>query len=101
MAVAASGFGSANRHSPLQRRFPESSRGSAPTNAEPGSETRSALAIYLRAVQRCQRRPGSGRDRAALVEGNLDLVVSVAGRYRGLGMPLEDLIQEGNPAACG
>lgn len=31
-----------------------------------------------------------------LVERNLDLAVSVAGHYRGFGIPLEDLIQEGN-----
>ncbi len=34
--------------------------------------------------------------RQRLIEGNLGLVVYKAKRYRGLGMPFEDLIQEGN-----
>jgi RNA polymerase primary sigma factor len=39
---------------------------------------------------------GDARARARLVERNLRLVVSVAKRYRGMGLPFEDLIQEGN-----
>ena len=41
-------------------------------------------------------RAGDGRARARLIEKNLRLVVSVARRYRGMGLPFEDLIQEGN-----
>ena len=39
---------------------------------------------------------GDSRARAKLIEKNLRLVVSVAKRYRGMGLPFDDLIQEGN-----
>jgi RNA polymerase primary sigma factor len=39
---------------------------------------------------------GDERARQRLIEKNLRLVVSVAKRYRGYGLPFEDLIQEGN-----
>jgi RNA polymerase primary sigma factor len=39
---------------------------------------------------------GDERARQKLIEKNLKLVVSVAKRYRGYGLPFEDLIQEGN-----
>jgi RNA polymerase primary sigma factor len=39
---------------------------------------------------------GDAKARRRLLEKNLRLVVSVAKRYRGYGVPFEDLIQEGN-----
>src|SRR5215207_11673572 len=39
---------------------------------------------------------GDGKARHKLIEKNLRLVISVATKYRGMGLPFEDLIQEGN-----
>jgi len=39
---------------------------------------------------------GDGRARQRLIECNLRLVISIAKKYRGRGVPFEDLIQEGN-----
>jgi RNA polymerase primary sigma factor len=77
--------------------------------ASPADETLELLAAYLGRIGRGRlltpeeelnlgRRAGTGdaRARARLIEKNLRLVVSVAKRYRGMGLPFEDLIQEGN-----
>src|SRR4051794_2647289 len=39
---------------------------------------------------------GDAKARQRLIEKNLRLVISVAKKYRGMGLPFEDLIQEGN-----
>ena len=47
-------------------------------------------------VRRCQEIAAGDEARSTLTESNLRLVVSVARKYMGRGLPLLDLIQEGN-----
>ncbi len=76
---------------------------------EAAPETPELLAGYLARISRgdllthweevdlgTRARAGEGRARQRLIEKNLRLVVSVAKKYRGYGLPFEDLIQEGN-----
>ncbi len=77
--------------------------------AERESETPELLAKYLAHIGQGElltheeeidlskrAKQGDTRARKRLIEKNLRLVVSVAKRYRGYGLPFEDLIQEGN-----
>jgi RNA polymerase primary sigma factor len=95
---------------------PERDDAMRPPRSPVASESRTAgqapelLAGYLRRIGRRGRlltpeeeldlgrrvREGDARARSLLIERNLRLVVSVAKRYRGMGLPFEDLIQEGN-----
>jgi RNA polymerase primary sigma factor len=79
------------------------------TKVQRDSETPELLAKYLahigqgdllthaEEIDLSQRaKAGDKRARQRLIEKNLRLVVSVAKKYRGYGLPFEDLIQEGN-----
>jgi RNA polymerase primary sigma factor len=79
------------------------------SSQEQGYETPELLASYLDRIGKEQllthreeielsrrAKTGDGRARKELIRKNLRLVVSVSKKYRGYGLPFEDLIQEGN-----
>ena len=81
-----------------------------PTTGEPGAEeTGDALSLYLRGVRRTElftpqeefeaatrARAGDFAARQSMIEHNLRLVVSIAKGYIGRGVPMADLVEEGN-----
>jgi RNA polymerase nonessential primary-like sigma factor len=77
--------------------------------AHAGDESADALAVYLRGVRRTElftpqeefeaatrARAGDFAARQSMIEHNLRLVVSIAKGYMGRGVPMADLIEEGN-----
>ena len=74
-----------------------------------GDESADALAVYLRGVRRTElftadeefamatrARAGDFAARQSMIEHNLRLVVSIAKGYTGRGVPMADLVEEGN-----
>jgi RNA polymerase primary sigma factor len=79
------------------------------TRAETRETSRANLAVYLREIGRIplltrdeelalgrRVQAGDGHAKQRLIEANLRLVVQVARRYLNRGLPLPDLIEEGN-----
>ena len=98
-----------NEGLPPEREEAVSFRDAPAVRRSQGGEAPPLLAGYLRRLGRGKlltpeeelalgrrARSGEAQARARLIERNLRLVVSVAKRYRGMGLPFEDLIQEGN-----
>lgn len=78
-------------------------------DARAGDESADSLALYLRGVRRTElftpeeefacatrARAGDFAARQSMIEHNLRLVISIAKGYMGRGVPMADLIEEGN-----
>lgn len=78
-------------------------------DARAGDEAADTLALYLRGVRKTElftpeeefavatrARAGDFAARQSMIEHNLRLVISIARCYIGRGVPMEDLIEEGN-----